>query len=112
MLTNMIFFPFLIFLLLQLQLSWNFNYIDAGAALNVDLCANPDLVASDEVVSWGTGMCRDKSSFCSYFSNTKTTRLLFTIFNLLFVPLPSYPFLDGEYRKRGNDKSRWRDSGS
>ena len=40
---------------LQIQLSWNYNYIDAGSALNVDLCANPDLVATDEVVSWGTG---------------------------------------------------------
>ena len=56
MLTNEIFLLSLFFSLLQLQLTWNFNYIDAGAALNVDLCANPDLVATDEVVSWGTGM--------------------------------------------------------
>ena len=37
-----------------IQLSWNYNYFYAGAALNVDLCANPELVATDEQVMWGT----------------------------------------------------------
>ncbi|KAL7525544.1 hypothetical protein ACHAXR_001052, partial [Thalassiosira sp. AJA248-18] len=37
-----------------IQLSWNYNYIDAGAALNEDLCANPDLVATDPAIAWGT----------------------------------------------------------
>ena len=40
---------------LQIQLSWNYNYIDAESALDVDLCASLDLVATDEAVSWGTG---------------------------------------------------------
>mmetsp|Transcript_10322 Transcript_10322/g.22982 ORF Transcript_10322/g.22982 Transcript_10322/m.22982 type:complete len:597 (-) Transcript_10322:109-1899(-) len=39
-----------------IQLSWNYNYIDAGAALSVDLCTNPDLVATDSVVAWGTAL--------------------------------------------------------
>jgi len=39
-----------------IQLSWNYNYIDAGSALDVNLCANPDLVATDEAVAWGTAI--------------------------------------------------------
>lgn len=39
-----------------MQLSWNYNYIDAGAALGVDLCASPDLVATDASVAWGTAI--------------------------------------------------------
>jgi len=39
-----------------MQLSWNYNYIDAGAALGVDLCANPDLVATDAATGWGTAI--------------------------------------------------------
>ncbi|KAL7447854.1 hypothetical protein ACHAWC_000154, partial [Mediolabrus comicus] len=35
-----------------MQLSWNYNYIDAGAAIGVDLCANPDLVASNAEYTW------------------------------------------------------------
>ncbi|KAL7531014.1 hypothetical protein ACHAXR_005283 [Thalassiosira sp. AJA248-18] len=38
-----------------IQLSWNYNYIDAGAALNEDLCTNPDLVATNDAIAWGTG---------------------------------------------------------
>ena len=38
-----------------IQLSWNYNYIDAGNALGVDLCANPELVATDAAVAWGSG---------------------------------------------------------
>eukprot|EP00984_Skeletonema_dohrnii_P016481 scaffold7337_cov66-Skeletonema_dohrnii-CCMP3373.AAC.11 len=39
-----------------MQLSWNYNYFYAGADLNVDLCTNPDLVATDEEVNWGTAI--------------------------------------------------------
>jgi predicted chitinase len=39
-----------------LQLSWNYNYYYAGAALGVDLCTNPDRVATEEAVNWGTAM--------------------------------------------------------
>ena len=39
-----------------IQLSGNYNYYKAGAALNVDLCANPDLVATDPKVAWGTAL--------------------------------------------------------
>jgi predicted chitinase len=35
-----------------LHLSWNYNYIDAGGAIGVDLCTNPDLAASDEEYVW------------------------------------------------------------
>lgn len=37
-----------------LQLSWNYNYRQAGDALGLDLLDNPGLVASDPVVSWRT----------------------------------------------------------
>ena len=42
---------------LQIQLSWNYNYIDASAALGLGdaLCTNPDLVATDGQIAWGTG---------------------------------------------------------
>ena len=40
----------------QIQLSWNYNYIDAGLALNVDLCSEPDKVATDEAIAWGTAI--------------------------------------------------------
>ncbi|KAL7425827.1 hypothetical protein ACHAXM_000190, partial [Skeletonema potamos] len=39
-----------------IQLSWNYNYHSAGDALGVDLCTNPDLVATDEELSWGTAL--------------------------------------------------------
>ncbi len=35
-----------------LHLSWNYNYIDVGAAIGVDLCTNPDLAASDAEYVW------------------------------------------------------------
>ena len=38
-----------------IQLSWNYNYISAGDALGVDLCATPELVATDPAMAWGTG---------------------------------------------------------
>jgi chitinase len=39
-----------------IQLSWNFNYCSAGAALGVDLRSNPDLVAQDPTIAWRTGI--------------------------------------------------------
>jgi len=39
-----------------LQLSWNYNYCAAGAALGQNLQANPGLVASDPALAWGTGV--------------------------------------------------------
>ncbi|KAI9107756.1 hypothetical protein K1719_021092 [Acacia pycnantha] len=35
-----------------IQLSWNYNYGQAGRALGVDLLSNPDLVATDPVLSF------------------------------------------------------------
>ena len=35
-----------------IQLTWDFNYKDAGEALDLDLLGNPDLVATDGVVTW------------------------------------------------------------
>jgi predicted chitinase len=37
-----------------MQLSWNYNYKDAGDALGLDLLNNPDLVANDPSVAWRT----------------------------------------------------------
>ncbi|CAM0955616.1 unnamed protein product [Alopecurus aequalis] len=39
-----------------IQLSWNYNYGQAGRALGVDLLGNPDLVATDTVVSFKTAL--------------------------------------------------------
>jgi predicted chitinase len=39
-----------------IQLSWNFNYGRAGAALGLPLLADPDLVARDPAVAWQTGL--------------------------------------------------------
>ncbi|KAL7501924.1 hypothetical protein ACHAXN_000075, partial [Cyclotella atomus] len=42
-----------------IQLSWNYNYIDASKALtgsSVLLCQSPDLVATDPVYAWGTAL--------------------------------------------------------
>lgn len=39
-----------------LQLSWNYNYQNAGAAFGVDLVNNPDLVAQDAAVAWKTAL--------------------------------------------------------
>jgi hypothetical protein len=42
-----------------IQLSWNYNYIRASAALTGDpdtFCANPDLVATVEKYAWGAGI--------------------------------------------------------
>jgi chitinase len=38
------------------QLSWNYNYGQAGEALGVDLLNNPDLVASDTKISFETAL--------------------------------------------------------
>lgn len=39
-----------------IQLSWNYNYGAAGAALGLNLLADPDLVARDSTVAWKTAM--------------------------------------------------------
>ncbi|UXY17325.1 chitinase [Chitiniphilus purpureus] len=39
-----------------IQLSWNFNYGAAGAALGLPLLADPDLVARDPAVAWKTAI--------------------------------------------------------
>nr|AAP35271.1 chitinase [Euonymus europaeus] len=39
-----------------LQLSWNYNYAQAGRAIGVDLINNPDLVATDAVISFKTAI--------------------------------------------------------
>ncbi|GLS03185.1 hypothetical protein GCM10007860_03280 [Chitiniphilus shinanonensis] len=39
-----------------MQLSWNFNYGAAGAALGLPLLADPDLVARDSAVAWKTAI--------------------------------------------------------
>jgi len=39
-----------------IQLSWNYNYGAAGAALGLPLLSNPDLVAQDASVAWKTAL--------------------------------------------------------
>jgi chitinase len=39
-----------------IQISWNYNYCAAGAALGYDLRAQPELVAQDATVAWATGL--------------------------------------------------------
>ena len=39
-----------------LQISWNYNYGAAGAALGQPLLANPSLVSSDATISWETAL--------------------------------------------------------
>ena len=39
-----------------LQISWNYNYGAAGAALGQNLLANPGLVATDATISWETAL--------------------------------------------------------
>ncbi|KAE8884236.1 hypothetical protein PF005_g5739 [Phytophthora fragariae] len=39
-----------------IQLSWNYNYDQAGKALGIDLLDNPDIVASDTDVAWMTAL--------------------------------------------------------
>ncbi len=39
-----------------IQLSWNGNYCAAGAALGLDLRANPDLVAQNPTIAWQTAI--------------------------------------------------------
>jgi basic endochitinase B len=39
-----------------IQLSYNFNYGPAGEAIEVDLLNNPDLVTSDGLIAWKTGL--------------------------------------------------------
>ncbi|ETO62248.1 hypothetical protein F444_19816 [Phytophthora nicotianae P1976] len=39
-----------------IQLSWNYNYYNAGNALGIDLLNNPDIVANDTAVTWMTAL--------------------------------------------------------
>ena len=39
-----------------IQLSWNYNYGQFGAALGLDLLSKPQLVTSDGVVAWKTAL--------------------------------------------------------
>ncbi|KAI9909443.1 hypothetical protein PsorP6_015048 [Peronosclerospora sorghi] len=39
-----------------IQLSWNYNYDEAGQALGVKLLEQPELVATDSAVSWMTAL--------------------------------------------------------
>ena len=39
-----------------IQLSWNYNYGAAGAALGLNLLADPDMVARDAAVAWKTAI--------------------------------------------------------
>jgi predicted chitinase len=39
-----------------LQISWNYNYCSAGAALGYDLRAQPELVSTNATVAWATGL--------------------------------------------------------
>ncbi|XP_048336597.2 probable inactive chitinase-like protein LaCIC [Ziziphus jujuba] len=39
-----------------IQLSWNYNYGQCGRAIGIDLLNNPDLVASDAVISFKTAI--------------------------------------------------------
>ncbi|KAK9129292.1 hypothetical protein Sjap_009779 [Stephania japonica] len=39
-----------------IQISWNYNYGQAGRAIGVDLLNNPDLVTSDPVISFKTAL--------------------------------------------------------
>ncbi len=38
-----------------MQLSWDFNYKAAGAAIGADLLHNPNLVGTDSSIAWQTG---------------------------------------------------------
>ena len=39
-----------------IQISWNYNYCSAGAALGYDLRAQPELVSQNATVAWATGL--------------------------------------------------------
>ncbi|CEG49911.1 acidic partial [Plasmopara halstedii] len=39
-----------------IQLSWNYNYFNAGNALGLDLLNHPELVSTDSIVAWMTAL--------------------------------------------------------
>jgi predicted chitinase len=39
-----------------IQISWNYNYCSAGAALNIDLRKQPELVSQNATIAWETGL--------------------------------------------------------
>ncbi len=39
-----------------IQISWNYNYCSAGAALGYDLRTQPELVAQNATIAWATGL--------------------------------------------------------
>jgi predicted chitinase len=39
-----------------IQISWNYNYCAAGAALGLDLVSDPDAVAQSATIAWETGL--------------------------------------------------------
>ena len=58
-----------------LQLSWNYNYIDAATALAEDtLCDNPELIATNETMTWGTGELMQISAALIPLSFSTTTQ--------------------------------------
>jgi predicted chitinase len=69
-----------------IQLSWNYNYCTAGAALGVDLLSTPNLVATSPELAWktaiwfwmtssgaGSGTCHDAMTTSGGFGETIRT---------------------------------------
>ena len=69
-----------------IQLSWNYNYCSAGAALGVDILSNPGLVATTPELAWktaiwfwmtsggaGSGTCHDAMTTGGGFGETIRT---------------------------------------
>ena len=73
-----------------MQLSWNYNYVDAGTALNENLCAAPDLVATDASIAWGKFYLYIRSLFMCVtdISNFSFLFLLPFLFHNHFQELP------------------------
>jgi predicted chitinase len=58
-----------------IQLSWNYNYGEAGKFIGADLLHNPDLVATDSKIAWQTMMWfwmkSEKEGFTPHTAMTK-----------------------------------------